>query len=52
MKLITLITVITVMTLLPIDDSEERHCSLSPGRRLQARNVQRERCGPARSGTA
>jgi hypothetical protein len=33
MKLITLITVMTLMTLMPIDDSEERQCSLSRGRR-------------------
>ena len=33
MKLMTLITVITVMTLMPIDDSEERDCVLSRGRR-------------------
>ncbi len=40
-----MITLITVMTLMPIDYSEERRYVLSPGRRLQARTVERERCG-------
>jgi len=47
-----LMTLMTVMTLMLIDSSEERHCALSSGRRLQARTMQRERCGPALSRTA